>query len=705
MKTVGGYILVLILAVQNQPPQFKSGVELVTIDVSVLADDGTPVANLRPEQFLLRVDGVARAIASLQFVRAGSSDRRSGVQPAQPAPASAAENNSRVTAGRRFVIVVDREGMPGGQGQQMLAAVTQFLDRLGPQDRVASWILPTAGQSLAFTTNVDGVKQIISRAVGTAGSDGTQLRLTPIEAMEISLGAQQTLQKVTSRECARAMFRSNPQCGQLVSMAAEHVYQAARRHSEQTLQALGDLVRALGRLEGQTHVLIVTGAVLQTQEATTRIREIAGTAAASRVQIHALQLPSADWLVDAGQRESLTPEWRNQTAAASAITTLAQQTGGLSRSFVAPRGALERLERELSGWYVVAFEPIPSERDDKPHRVEVEVKGADEAKARTRQQFRIPPSAPAKSSPPTPASPQPDSPQPAPDAAPPTAADPDAGGVMKRVGDYIVEFEREFSTVVAEERYVQVAKPWRGMPAQPDRGALQWDAAGARSDTRSPIIVSRRVRSDVLLVQVPNGLWVSFRDAFEVDGKPVRNRDERVRELFLSGDANRDDQLRRINFESSRYNLGVGIRTVNTPTFPLVYLHPRHHTRVRYQLKGTDRIDGIDVAIVEYRERQLPALVGTANGEDILASGRAWVEPATGRVRRIDTRLDREGARRVVRVSYGEVPGIPVLVPREMWEWYENAVTLGMRAANGQVIECLGTYLNFRRFTVSTSVK
>ncbi|MGB2717193.1 MAG: hypothetical protein WBC51_23630 [Vicinamibacterales bacterium] len=69
MKTVGGYILVLILAVQNQPPQFKSGVELVTIHVSVLADDGTPVANLRPEQFLVRVDGVARPMASLQFVR------------------------------------------------------------------------------------------------------------------------------------------------------------------------------------------------------------------------------------------------------------------------------------------------------------------------------------------------------------------------------------------------------------------------------------------------------------------------------------------------------------------------------------------------------------------------------------------------------------------------------------------------------------
>jgi hypothetical protein len=122
-------------------------------------------------------------------------------------------------------------------------------------------------------------------------------------------------------------------------------------------------------------------------------------------------------------------------------------------------------------------------------------------------------------------------------------------------------------------------------------------------------------------------------------------------------------------------------------------------------LKGRDQIDGLDVVIVEYRERQLPALVGTANGGDLLASGRAWIEPATGRVRRVETRLDQGSARRLVRVAYGEESGMSVLAPREMWEWYENAVTLGMRAANAQFIECLGTYSNFRRFDVSTSIR
>jgi VWFA-related protein len=700
MKTLTACLLAVMLTAQNQPAQFKSGVELVTIDVSVLADDGTPIANLTPEQFVVRVDGVPRSLASLQFVRAGRRGESSRTAPGEPAPV-AEQPNPKALSGRRFVIVVDREGMPAGEGQQMLAAVTQFLDRLGAEDRVAAWVLPSVSESLAFTTNVDGVKQIISRAIGTAGSDATHVRVTPTEAMEISSGVQQTRQKVVSRECSRMMFQGNPQCAQLVSMAADHVYQAARRHSEQTLRILGDLVRALLRLDGQTHVLVVTGAVLQTQEATTRIREIAGAAATSRVQVHALQLPSADWFIDAGQREPLAPEWSNQSAPGGAITTLALQTGGLSRSFVVPRAAVERLEREISAWYVLAFEPKPTERDDKPHRVEVQIKGAGAATVRARQQFRIPAAAPPESE----AVSQNDPPPPSPSEPPAPADDPAGGAILERVGKYIEVFEREFATVVAEERYVQAAKPWRGMPKQPDRGALQWERSAARSDTGSPIMVSRRVRSDVLLVQVPNGRWVSFRDAFEVDGRPVRDRDERLRQLFLSADANRDDQLRRINFESSRYNLGVGIRTVNTPTFPLIYLHPRHQSRMRYQLKGTDRIDGIDVVIVEYRERSLPALVGTANGGDILASGRAWVEPATGRVRLVETRLDAGNARRLVRVSYGDEPSMPVLVPREMWEWYENAVTLGMRTANGQFIECLGTYSNFRRFTVSTSVK
>jgi hypothetical protein len=42
-----------------------------------------------------------------------------------------------------------------------------------------------------------------------------------------------------------------------------------------------------------------------------------------------------------------------------------------------------------------------------------------------------------------------------------------------------------------------------------------------------------------------------------------------------------------------------------------------------------------------------------------------------------------------------------VLVPREMWEWYERAPIVGQ--GNDLMIEALASYSNVRRFTVSTS--
>ena len=57
--------------------------------------------------------------------------------------------------------------------------------------------------------------------------------------------------------------------------------------------------------------------------------------------------------------------------------------------------------------------------------------------------------------------------------------------------------------------------------------------------------------------------------------------------------------------------------------------------------------------------------------------------------------------RQAVRVTFGEHPGMDVLVPREMWEWYERAPIVGQ--GNDLMIEALATYSNVRRFTVSTS--
>jgi hypothetical protein len=77
---------------------------------------------------------------------------------------------------------------------------------------------------------------------------------------------------------------------------------------------------------------------------------------------------------------------------------------------------------------------------------------------------------------------------------------------------YMEDFVGRFSNVVAEEHYLQEAN-------HPIR--------------------RRELRSDFLLVRpVGSTGWFQFRDVFEVDGKPVRERHERLTELFLAPSPN-----------------------------------------------------------------------------------------------------------------------------------------------------------------------
>src|SRR5262245_38007308 len=52
----------------HQRPSFKTGVELVSVDFSVVDAKGRPVPDLRPDEVVLKIDGQPRPISSLAFV-------------------------------------------------------------------------------------------------------------------------------------------------------------------------------------------------------------------------------------------------------------------------------------------------------------------------------------------------------------------------------------------------------------------------------------------------------------------------------------------------------------------------------------------------------------------------------------------------------------------------------------------------------------
>jgi len=85
--------------------------------------------------------------------------------------------------------------------------------------------------------------------------------------------------------------------------------------------------------------------------------------------------------------------------------------------------------------------------------------------------------------------------------------------VLQRVADYVVQYQKVISVVVAEEHYVQNA-----------------------DKSERPFVTHRELKSDLLLLRAEgqtNG-YVQFRDVYEVDGDPVRDRNDRLLKLFLN---------------------------------------------------------------------------------------------------------------------------------------------------------------------------
>ena len=278
-------------------------------------------------------------------------------------------------------------------------------------------------------------------------------------------------------------------------------------------------------------------------------------------------------------------------------------------------------------------------------------------------------------------------------AHPLAAQEPALRTVMQRAGIYVTELRRQLSSIVSEESYVQEVRPLIERPAR-----------------TGPSTIRRELRSDFLLVW-PAGAdrYVEFRDVFEVDGKPVRDRQQRLTALLLDRSPSAGPGIQRIIDESARYNIGTIERNVNTPTLPLLFLEPDNQPRFRFK-RVSDHAPAItrtpressanftiatEVWVVEYEEVQRKTLIRTSTGRDIPARGRFWIEPATGRVLMSELTADSSAVRATIDVSYQSEPLLGYLVPIEMRERYE-----GRR--DSTLIEGNATYGNFRQFQVRT---
>ena len=264
--------------------------------------------------------------------------------------------------------------------------------------------------------------------------------------------------------------------------------------------------------------------------------------------------------------------------------------------------------------------------------------------------------------------------------------------VLARAGAYVAAYQKNLQGIVAEETYSQNVLSTAGGRS---------GGAGGRSRMNRE---GRQLKSDLLLVKLgQDDWWMQFRDVFEVDRQPIRDRDQRLYKLFVSAKADARAQAETIQNESARYNLGPVMRTINIPIMALLLFEPGVQARIKFEQGKAGNVKRFselaaaeDIWMIEFAETGPGTMVKGTNNHDIPSHGRVWLDSTNGRILRTELISEDTELRALIEVTYKSEKGLSFLVPGEMREVYN------VRRSDTR-IDGRATYGHFRQFSVSTT--
>lgn len=370
---------------------FRAETEAVSIAATVVDAEGRPVGDLGSADFAVRVDARPRAIAFVTFV---AGPPRSGAGGGDP---HAWSSNRSTPGSRKVLVVLDRGGLPAASLAPSLTATAAFVRGLGPEDRAGLVGIPGGTPLVDLSRDKERVAAVLERPLAPAAEPTPRLRLGTAEALAIVRHDDSALAAAIERECnvvldgptarRRAERRPEPEpsapgtirvsssearCPQEVLEEAVRAERSERERALEVVRALRVLVEGLGGSETPTRVLVVSAGFAWTPEVDEELERLERAAAAARVTIDAVQPGGPAF--DLGARRA-APDWSADAGVrAEGLGRVSERSGGLVlRALLDPAAAFARLQREGAGHYLLALEPRDSDRDGKPHAVEVRV--------------------------------------------------------------------------------------------------------------------------------------------------------------------------------------------------------------------------------------------------------------------------------------------------------------------------------------------
>ncbi|MGE5198428.1 MAG: hypothetical protein ACM3H9_02225, partial [Rhodospirillaceae bacterium] len=180
----------------SQAPTFRSGVEVVTVDVGVIDKKGLPLRGLTTDDFSVTVGGQPRRVVTAEFL-----EQEAGHAAAPEGPASGTvSTNEGSGVGRLFAFIVDQSTLDLDGGRRAATAAGSFLSQLTFADRSAVIVMPT-GPSVAFTWAHDRVRSVLERVVGMGRPMSDWESGSLAEARDIANHNTYALRTVGERAC------------------------------------------------------------------------------------------------------------------------------------------------------------------------------------------------------------------------------------------------------------------------------------------------------------------------------------------------------------------------------------------------------------------------------------------------------------------------------------------------------------------------
>ena len=369
-----------------QGPSFRTGIDLVAVDISVVDKNGRPVDDLLAPDFVVKIDGTTRRVVSADLVKV---DVEAARKPRVDKTQDFYTSNLAPPNGRRIVLAIDQVRIGPGTLRPVLDAASRFIDRLTPLDQVALVAFPEPGVRVDFTNDKVRLRRALQRLVGHAPrSTARRHSISVSEAIAIQdRGDRFVFTDVVARECqASRDERDNDRCTREIDQESMEVLQEARDDSELSRRGLEQVLGQLAKVEGPKLMILLSEGFLADELEQRSIVTMAGEARTS-INVMVVDLRTADVTVNTRQPNAAQDRRLNVQ---SLEGLAAMSRGSLFRIAGSGEPTFERLASEISAYYILGVEQQPSDSAGDRHRIDVEVRRRD-VTIRSRQAFVLSP--------------------------------------------------------------------------------------------------------------------------------------------------------------------------------------------------------------------------------------------------------------------------------------------------------------------------